>query len=328
MSAVVDVSTFTVIDVAGAQMGGAAKFLGELTTYLTARPGRPVRLIGADRSLDPDWLLRREVAARGARRRIALNNVGFVAGRSNVTLLRNALHFASAAELDALHFRPTRTLRVQTHIVRAAAHRSDVLVVPCDAMAERVALHSPRLADKVVVRAHPVSPAPWAAGDHIDLGDPTILMPVLNAPYKRLYLHIERLLAAVGSSGEHATLVVTAHRGDFGPLGDHPGVRFTGPLNGQDLDRHWSRAAAAYFPTQIESFGYPLAEARVNGVPVVALDTSQNRQIAGAALRPFASGDPDSLTVAVRTALTVRAKPNPGPFSPRAYFDWLLEAAC
>ncbi|HZJ04102.1 MAG TPA: glycosyltransferase [Nocardioidaceae bacterium] len=328
MSAATDLRTSTVIDIAGAQMGGAAKFLGELTTYLAANPGRPIRLIGTDRSLDPDWLLRREVAARGARRRIALNNVGFAAGRSTITLLRNALHFASAAELDALHFRPTRTLRVQTRIVRAAAHRSDVLVVPCDAMAERVSLHAPRLAGKIVVRAHPVSSAPWAARSHADLDDPTILMPVLNAPYKRLHLHIERLIAALASSGEQATLVVTADAAEFGPLGGHPGVHFTGPLKGEDLDRHWSRATAVYFPTQLESFGYPLAEARVNGLPVIALDTAQNRQIAGAALRAFVPEDPDSLTVAVRNALTVPAQPDPGPFSPQAYFDWLLDTAC
>ena len=47
----------------------------------------------------------------------------------------------------------------------------------------------------------------------------------------------------------------------------------------QDL---WSRCRAVYFPTGLESFGCPLAEARVNGVPVIARDTPQNREIADA----------------------------------------------
>ena len=57
----------------------------------------------------------------------------------------------------------------------------------------------------------------------------------------------------------------------------------------------WARSRAIYFPTGLESFGCPLAEARVNGLPVIARDTPQNREIAGPALCGYTLGDADSL---------------------------------
>lgn len=319
----------TVVDAAGGHMGGAAKLLGELTRYLADRQVGSVSLIGLDRSLEPDWLVRRELLGRGAARRVALNNVGFTSGPTKVTLLRNALHFASAQELSRLAYTPSRTLRVQTQLVRMAARRSDVLVVPCDAMAERVTRHAPHLADRLKVRFHPVSQADWAGG-HRPARDthPTVLVPVLNAPYKRLDQHLRALLDAVAKTRASATVVMTAHAHEFGDLATHPGVRFTGPLPRPDLEECWRQASAVYFPTQLESFGYPLAEARVNGIPVIAPDSEQNRQIGGPALRPFFPGRPDTLASALHDALADGVDPDPAPFSPRQYFDWLLGAAC
>ena len=59
------------------------------------------------------------------------------------------------------------------------------------------------------------------------------------------------------------------------------------------------RARAVYFPGGLESFGYPLAEARAGGRPVIARDTTQNQEIAGAALCGYTPGDPASLELAV-----------------------------
>ena len=67
-----------IVDAAGGQIGGAARFKVELHRYL-ARTGRQdVHIIGAERQVDPAWLLRREVARPTSSRRIALNNVSFV----------------------------------------------------------------------------------------------------------------------------------------------------------------------------------------------------------------------------------------------------------
>ena len=73
-------------------------------------------------------------------------------------------------------------------------------------------------------------------------------------------------------------------------MATHPSVDFLGRLNYQDLRDIWGCSSAIFFPTSVELFGYPLAEARVSGHPVIALDTAQNREIAGAALCGFTSG--------------------------------------
>ena len=85
-----------------------------------------------------------------------------------------------------------------------------------------------------------------------------------------------------------------------------------------------AHSRAIYFPTGLESFGYPLAEARVSGLPVIARDTALNREIAGPALYGYTQGDPDSLRHAVKVALTADVAPDPGPFDPEQYFGWLL----
>jgi glycosyltransferase involved in cell wall biosynthesis len=97
-----------------------------------------------------------------------------------------------------------------------------------------------------------------------------------------------------------------------------------GRLTVEDASDLWRRCRAIYFPTGLESFGCPLAEARVSGVPVIARDTPQNREIAGPALCGYAMGDRDSLRQATETALTARVAPDSEPFDPDAYFDWML----
>ena len=70
-------------------MGGAARFAGELRGYL-ARTGRSdVRVIGNARRVDPRWLVQREMSGPGGGRRVAVNNVSFVApGAERWALLR------------------------------------------------------------------------------------------------------------------------------------------------------------------------------------------------------------------------------------------------
>jgi glycosyltransferase involved in cell wall biosynthesis len=83
-------------------------------------------------------------------------------------------------------------------------------------------------------------------------------------------------------------------------------------------------AAAVYFPTSIESFGYPLAEARAAGMPVIAQETAHNREIAAGALFGYRSGDARSLAEAVSGALAAELIPDPEPFDCDAFFDGLL----
>ncbi len=306
-------------------MGGAARFLDELRSYLTRTGREDVEIIGSRRRVGPQWLLSRELSGRARYRRVALNNVGFVTpGAQRWTLLRNALHFLKDSEQAGLDTALRASVRRESAVVQLAARRSDVIVAPSTAMAERIATVRPELSSRVMVRPHPISPS--AIPRLSD--DPVILCPVLFAPYKQMGQRLAELLAAIDALGNPAVRVrVTAHEADVPTaVACHPRVDLLGRLLCGELRVMQARSRAMYFPTGLESFGYPLAEARVNGQPVIARDTAQNREIAGGALCGYTSGDPDSLRQAVEAALASDIAPDPGPFDPDRYFGWLLGA--
>jgi glycosyltransferase involved in cell wall biosynthesis len=311
------------VDAAGAQMGGAARYLNELRGYLTRTGREDVEIIGSLRRVEPGWLLRRELSSRARNRRVALNNVGFVTpGGQRWTLLRNALHFLTEGELAQLDPVMRATVRRQSVVVHLTARRSDVIVAPSTAMTERIATVRPDLSSRVVVRPHPVS----AASIPRLAGDPIILCPVLFARYKQMAQRLIELLAAIADLEDPSIRVqVTACPAEVpAAVACHPQVELVGRLLYGELRKMQVRSRAIYFPTDLESFGYPLAEARVSGQPVIARDTSQNREIAGPALCGYTSGDPDSLRRAVGIALTADVAPDPWPFDPDRYFGWLL----
>ena len=114
------------VDVAGGPMGGAARFRLEFYNYLEGTGRKDIGIIGANRRLDPAWLMRREMVGHSRARRVALNNVGFVApGGERWTLLGNALHFLTGQEISALD--PSLPLRCQSlrhgHSPRDGPHR-------------------------------------------------------------------------------------------------------------------------------------------------------------------------------------------------------------
>lgn len=115
------------MDIAGAQMGGAARYAAELRSYLARTGRRDVRLIGEKRRVNPAWLIRREVARPAAQRRIALNNVSFVTpGGERWALLRNALHFLTDAEASHLDPSLLASVRREAAVVRLRDRKSVV----------------------------------------------------------------------------------------------------------------------------------------------------------------------------------------------------------
>jgi len=317
------VTTAVTIDLAGGQRGGAARYRSELNGYLKRCARHDIRVIGMRRHLGPAWLAAREATAMWRSRRIALNNVGFLTpGGARLTLLANALHFLTGPEMAALDPRVRAATSRQVGIVQRAARRSDVLVAPCTAMAERISAALPDVADRVVVRLHPVS----ASAVPIRPRGTLILCPVLFSPYKHMADRIAEWLASVNDvMDDSVRLIVTASPAEVpASLAANPRLHFVGRLTVEQMRGLWSRSRAVYFPTGLESFGFPLAEARVDGVPVIARDTPQNHEIAGAALCGYTLGDKDSLRHATNMALTARITPDPEPFDPTAYFDWML----
>jgi glycosyltransferase involved in cell wall biosynthesis len=317
------VTAAVTVDVAGGPMGGAARFRDEFYRHLTRTGREDVRVIGDHRRIDAAWLMRRETARTVADRRVALNNVGFLGpGGERWTLLGNALHFLTRDEAYRLGPPTPSATRTKTAIVRMAARRSDVLVAPCTAMAERVAHAMPSLSNRVVVRMHPVS------SDTIpDLPrEPNILCPAFFTPYRNMAERLMELLTAIDQgAGSQVRVLITAESAEVpADLAAHPRVKLVGRLRHAELCELWGRSTAIYYPPGLESFGYPLAEARVTGHPVIARDTAQSREIAGPALCGFDLGDQDSLRDATERALSAEVSPDPAPFDPDAYFDWML----
>ncbi len=315
--------TTVTIDVAGGQLGGAGRFRTEVYRYLRQSGREDIKVIGAQRHLGPAWMAAREAAAVRHGRRIALNNVGFMTpGGERWTLLANALHFLTAGETAALEPRLRSAMARQAPVVHHAARWSDVLVAPCTAMAERITTTLPDVASRVVVRMHPVSPAPLPRHP----GGPLILCPVLFESYKHMPERLADWLTAVDDAlDERVRMIVTASPAEVPvALAASPRLHFVGRLAHEVLSRLWARCRAVYFPSGLESFGCPLAEARVRGLPVIARDTPQNREIAGPALCGYEVGDLDSLRRATELALTAQVAADPAPFETAAYFGWML----
>jgi hypothetical protein len=306
-------------------MGGAARFKAELDLYLERTGRQDVQIIGEGRHVSAAWLAAREKANYAKSRRVSLNNVSFISpGGARWTLLRNPLDFLTAEERSKVNFSNRPQIWRRVPIVRLAARKADVIVTPSTAMAERVTRILPTLRNRIIVRPHPVS------GDSVrrNQSDHAILCPVLFSPYKDMVTRILEWITATDKYIDPSIrLIVTANRDEVpDSLAHNPRIELAGRLDHKDIRRLWARSTVIYFPTLIESFGYPLAEARVNGQPVIALDTPLNHEVGGQMLYSFAPGDLDSLRNATQLALLAAPVPDPGPFDPNAYFDWLLGA--
>jgi hypothetical protein len=315
--------TAVTIDIAGGQVGGAARYSTEVLNYLQRSARDDVRVIGLRRRLTPTWLAVREAAAVRRGRRVALNNVGFFTpGGERWTLVANPLHFLTGAEMAAQVPAIRAAMSRQIPVVYRAARQSDVLVAPCTAMAERIKAALPDVADRVIARLHPITASTVTRRPDRS----RILCPILFAPYKKMPDRLAEWIAAVdGSLDESVRMIVTAGPDEVPPsLAASPRIELAGRLDLATLNNLWASSQAIYFPSGLESFGYPLGEARANGQPVIAQDTPQNREIGGPALCGYTVGDPDSLRRATETALALTVEPDPDPFDPTAYFDWML----
>lgn len=264
--------------------------------------------------------MERESLARGERR-IAANNVSWVSGQGGrVVILHNSLHFLRPGEASQLLAMPPGMAR-QVPVVRAAARRATRLVVPCTEMLERVARVLPGARSRLTVRYLPVT---IRRARREPQEAPYVLYPSIPAPHKDLVGHLTTLVDAIVCAGSHLRVAVTAPPAALGGLADNPKVVAIGLQSAAAMDGLYAEASAVYAPTTIESFGYPVAEGRALGIPVIAIDNARNREIGGPALVGFTAGDGDSLVSAIAAVCSRRPAPDPGPFDPDAYFHWLV----
>jgi glycosyltransferase involved in cell wall biosynthesis/2-polyprenyl-3-methyl-5-hydroxy-6-metoxy-1,4-benzoquinol methylase len=79
-----------------------------------------------------------------------------------------------------------------------------------------------------------------------------------------------------------------------------PWVEFLGPLQSEQVEELYRQGDVFVFPSLCESFGHPMVEAMVHGLPIVASDTSVNREICGGAAVYFSPQDPEDLAEKVK----------------------------
>lgn len=104
------------------------------------------------------------------------------------------------------------------------------------------------------------------------------------------------------------------------------GVDALGRLTPDRLADELARADALFFPCSVEAFGYPLAEARLNRIPVIAPASPHSYEIGGDAAVAYAVGDEDSLAEALYDASRRVLPPLAvNPFDPDPYFRSILE---
>jgi Glycosyl transferases group 1 len=315
------------VDCAGAPMGGARRFRGELEAYLADEPGPDVHVVGRGRRLTPSWVTRRE-SPRRYHRAVALNNVSLVATRAERwVLLRKPLYYLTGAEKATYGRELSPTIHLEGMVARMAARRADVVVVPSQAMAERVLACTPDLAGRMVVRFHPITPTRSTE----KRAPGVFLCPVLFAATKRMGPVLRAvdeaatMLNAGGGPPVRVLVTATADQVAAEGLSATRNLTFIGQLTPAALAVHTARARALIFPTRVESFGYPLAEARVNRQPVVALDTAQNREVAGDALVGYQDNTADELATAMLRANELVLPPlADSPFDRDRYFRWLF----
>jgi glycosyltransferase involved in cell wall biosynthesis len=166
-----------------------------------------------------------------------------------------------------------------------------------------------------------VVPHGMTAGPRAEPGDEDKLRTRLGlAPSRRVVLCVaavrphknqELLVRAIPHLPEDVDVVLAGRREPYAETVDRAaselgvGDRLHAPgyLADDDLERLWSIASCAAFPTRAEGFGMPVLEALSRGVPVACSDIPVLREVGGNVPRYFDPADPRAAAAAVTAAL-------------------------
>jgi glycosyltransferase involved in cell wall biosynthesis len=84
-------------------------------------------------------------------------------------------------------------------------------------------------------------------------------------------------------------------------------IHFLGRVPNLEMPAVYRRAVALVYPSRSETFGKPLVEAMLSGIPVIATDTGAIPEVVGNAGRLVPVGDEPALAAALRTVLASAA---------------------
>ena len=206
---------------------------------------------------------------------------------------------------------------------RASVRRADVAVFPTRAFMDGVVTE---LGAGGVARPHalhhgfdaPVTPR--TDTDRSVTAPIKVFYPTSWAPHKNfgvLFEAAERLAARRVPFELWLTLDGQPYTGpyrrwfasDVAQLKDaRASVRWTGYLTPDQIAARYAAADVVVFPSWLETFGYPLAEARAAGVPLVAADTATNREVAGESADYHPPFDADAMAETIVRAANRRPR--------------------
>jgi glycosyltransferase involved in cell wall biosynthesis len=184
-------------------------------------------------------------------------------------------------------FERTTTRRAATTLTRAYANQADTVIVPTSAMETR--LRTLGVTAPIAVIPTGIDVERFAAGRRNEelrgrLGAQRVVLLVSRlAREKNIDLAIEGLarledpgvhLVLAGDGPERAALAETARE-----AGVEGRVHFLGHVLRERLPDLYASSDAFVFPSFTETQGLVLAEALVAGLPVVAVDTPQSRDV-------------------------------------------------
>jgi len=203
-----------------------------------------------------------------------------------------------------------------TQVVKRAARDADVLIAVSEAARDEICatLGMDRARFTVVPhgvgevpRAEPAPEEPLRARLGLARAGRVVLCVAAVRPHKNQ----ELLVRALPRLPEDVTLVLAGRNEGYAErvrevaaqLGVADRLRVTGYLSDAELERLWTLAGCAAFPTRAEGFGLPVLEAMARGVAVACSDIAVLREVGGDVPEYFDPADPEAAAGAVLRAL-------------------------
>ena len=220
------------------------------------------------------------------------------------------------------------------HVVTRAAHDADALIAVSAAARDDICATLGLDPSRFTVvphglgevpRAEPAPEQPLRERLGLPGGGPLVLCVAAVRPHKNQKL----LMRALPLLPEDVVVVLAGKHEPYAEelrllaseLGVADRLRLTGYLSDSELERLWTLAACAAFPTRAEGFGLPVLEAMARGVPVACSDIPVLHEVGGDVPRYFDSADPAAAAAAIEALLVAGARDARGP-ERAARFSW------
>jgi glycosyltransferase involved in cell wall biosynthesis len=241
---------------------------------------------------------------------VTLTNFGLIwTSIPHIFFQRNSLYYCPRY-LKAINGRLKLEVLLRRRLTVAMMKHANMIVTPSAAMAEMINSYFPALPhDRFRILYHG-----FDRQSMTEPPDPPLLEVINQAKGIKLiypshlsfykgFLELFELLACAKLRGMHFTMLLTIDERDDRTLVDFYSKRLLelglkadvlliGRIPQGQMGSLYQLCDAMIFPSFCESFGFPLLEALAHGLPVIAADTSVNREICGNAAFYFSPENP------------------------------------